>query len=174
MKRLIETIFPQSRTGKCIETEKGDFQVFDSETEPKRCYVRRSEEEPVHFKVLNPNRKEIHFLAIDKCILYDDAKEHCDFAVFNQEAFSFVEIKARHPEHKRRNQDKKKACGQLKQTIGYFVEKGISFENVNLEAIVCLTSEETHPVANSESQNAVAEFLFSFNAKLLVGDEKRI
>ena len=61
MKQLIETTFPQSRTGNCIDTEKGDFQVFDSETEPKRCYIRRSEEELVHFKVLNPNQKEIHF-----------------------------------------------------------------------------------------------------------------
>jgi hypothetical protein len=172
MKQSIEITFPQSGMGNCIETEKGDFQIFDSEIEPKRCYIRRSEEESIHFKVLNPNQKEVHFLAIDKCILYDDAKEHCDFAVFDDATFSFVEIKARHPEHKRRNQDKKKACRQLKETIGYFVEKGINFEKINLEAIICLTSEVTHPVANSESQNAVAEFLFSFNAKLLVGEEK--
>jgi hypothetical protein len=60
----------------------------------------------------------------------------------------------------------------LKETIAYFQEKGIDFQDINLEAIICLTSEETHPVANSESQNAVAEFLFSFNAKLLIGNKK--
>lgn len=172
MKQSIETTFPQSKIGNCVETEQGDFQVFDSEIEPKRCHIKRYEEQPAHFKVLNANRKEVHFLAIDKCILYDDAKEHCDFAVFDDATFSFVEIKVRHPEHKRRNQDKKKACRQLKETIAYFQEKGIDFQDINLEAIICLTSEETHPVANSESQNAVAEFLFSFNAKLLIGNKK--
>jgi hypothetical protein len=172
MKQSIEISFPQTVEGNCIETVGGNFEVFDSEIEPKRCYIRRKEGEPAHFSVLNPSQKAVHFLAIDKCILYDDAKKHCDFAVFDDSTFSFVEIKARHPEHKRRNQDKKKACGQLKETIAYFQEKGIDFQDINLEAIICLTSEETHPVANSESQNAVAEFLFSFNAKLLIGNKK--
>ncbi|RDB02809.1 hypothetical protein [Runella aurantiaca] len=138
MRQSIEAFFPQCIEGKCIETEQGDFQIFDSEQEPKRCYIRKNEEEPTHFSVLNPAQKEVNFLAIDKCILYDNAKEHCDFAVFDDTRFSFVEIKARHPLHKRRLSDRKKARQQLQETILHFQENGIEFKNINLEAIICL------------------------------------
>jgi Holliday junction resolvase-like predicted endonuclease len=110
-------------------------------------------------------------LAIDKCLLHDDTQEHCDFAVFDDSTFCFVEIKKGHPEHKRRNQIKKKAYRQLKQTIAIFLNQGVDFSHIDLEAIVCLAGEDFHPVANSTSQDAIVEFL-SLGAKLLIGEMK--
>ncbi|MFK7905189.1 MAG: hypothetical protein AB8B69_08695, partial [Chitinophagales bacterium] len=137
--QLIEQIkkaFVKCVESNCLEIiDKERIEIFDDEIE-KRCFIRQDESQPVHFTILNPSQKEIAFLAIDKCLFSDDDRwAKCDFVVFDDQTFCFVEVK-----QAKANQRKKrriKAIGQLKATVKVFVEN-IDFESYELEAHICL------------------------------------
>ncbi|CAG5005302.1 hypothetical protein DYBT9275_03558 [Dyadobacter sp. CECT 9275] len=169
MKEAIETAFPQVITGSCLETEKASsFNIFDSETEPKRCFIRKSEEEPRHFEVVNPSLKEIHFLAIDKCILTDSDSAHCDCAIFDDKQFSFLEISE--SKKLQRNEKRKRARIQLGQTIQHFRSKGISFmESPN--AIICFVGKNVYPARTSSNNEARLDFFEDWTAILMEGNQ---
>jgi hypothetical protein len=93
MKEAIKIAFPKVVSGGCLEsTTETVFHIFDSPDDPKRCFIKRQDEEPEHFKVKNPQSKVIHFLAIDKCIFSDTDVTRCDCAIFDETHFNFIEI----------------------------------------------------------------------------------
>ena len=88
MKQAIENAFPQVINGGCLETEKRSlFHIYDSVIDPRRCHISHLETDDVHFTVNNPNNREIHFLAIDKCIFDDLGPSRCDSALFSNSVF---------------------------------------------------------------------------------------
>ncbi len=97
MNQIIEQIkkaFLRCVENNClIVTNSERIEIFDDEV-AKRCFIRNNETQPIHFTILNPSQKEIAFLAIDKCLFFDDEGwEKCDFVVFDDKTFCFVEIK---------------------------------------------------------------------------------
>ena len=117
------------------------------------------------FKVFNPSQKEINFLAIDKG-LFLDIPEHparCDFAVFDNLRFCFVESKT--STLGQRSKERKDAIKQLKSTIQLFQEK-INFEGFQIEAQVSLRAKRIYPRQNSHRQNDVKEFEDELNVSL--------
>ncbi len=124
----------------------------------------------MHFTVTNPLQKEVHFLAIDKCVLTDSDKTHCDCAIFDNSQFLFVEISDSKKLH--RNAKRKKAKAQLSQTITHFRENGINFPD-NLNAVICFVGKKVFPVRLASTDQASLAFLIEWGAVLLEGNERK-
>lgn len=160
---------------KCVEnnclivTNSERIEIFDDEV-AKRCFIRNDDNQPVHFTILNPSQKEIAFLAVDKCLFFDDDEwEKCDFVVFDDQTFCFVEIKQ--AKARRRKSRRIKAIGQLKATIKVFL-KEIDFETYSLEAHTCFIGKSIYPSRPARMASVVLEFEIDFKAKLLEGNQK--
>jgi hypothetical protein len=133
------------------------------------CRIIALVEQDFDFSVLNPSLKEIYFLAIDKC-LYTDESTHkkCDFALFDEQTFCFVEIK---DTYNRSSQHKGKAKEQLRTTIELF-KALFSFGDYTVEAIISWRYRPIRPAARTKMQEAAVEFRDELNVDLLEGNEK--
>ncbi|MGA0560747.1 hypothetical protein ACO2Q8_29040 [Larkinella sp. VNQ87] len=170
MKEQLEQVIPKVSTNGCLEAISDlEFGIYDSET--KRSYRQTDPNGIIHFTVENPNRKEIHFLAIDKC-LFDDSEpiERCDFAVFDNRTFAFVEIKETDSSIQR-SAHNRKAKSQLKATIEFF-QNSISFTVKHLEAYVCVGTTESRPARRASDLNEILEFE-QLGVALYHGNRKR-
>lgn len=171
MKQAIENAFSKVNDSGCLQTFEKSFEIYDSDEEPKRCYVSDNGDQDVHFAVLNPGNKEISFVAIDSCIFNGKDGKRCDCAIFGNDTFCFVEIK--NVGVKQRRNSRIDAQKQLASTIIEFMSNGISFDNYELEAIISFgNAKSIYPVGRAQSLNAELEFEVRFNAKLLIGNAR--
>ena len=170
MKQSIEMAFPQSIAGDCLIVQSSEeFHIYDRVTHPKRCYIRDDETQVVHFTVVNPQNKDIHFLAIDACLFDEKDEPRCDFAIFDDTVFCFVEIKD--IKGRQRRNARINAQKQLSNTIKQFLNSGIAF-SAGLEAIVCFATEKIYPATTAQSIDAVVEFEQEFGARFLIGNSR--
>ncbi|PWK28649.1 hypothetical protein LV89_00854 [Arcicella aurantiaca] len=172
MKQLIENTFP-CQTGKCIEIRNESKFWIDEHPEkvefgqiPKKSFVLLQTNDDLLFTVLNPTQKEITFLAIDEGVFqgtieYSDGR--CDFALFDDRRFCFVENKNVNLKHRR--QERLSAFDQLKETILKFKEK-LDFGNYQVEAQVSFKASQIYPRQRSSNQNKVVEFEDELNVAL--------
>jgi hypothetical protein len=171
MQQQIEAIFPQITIGNCLEaTTKNEFEICDSEIEPKRCYIKTDTNEEGQFVVNNPNETVIYLLKIDKCVLFDYDITHFDFAIFDNKTFCFVELSISNKRNRRGKREK--AIEQLASTIELFNMSGISFGEHKLEAIICFKAEKIYPSRSASNNEAYVYFESEFNAELLEGNQK--
>lgn len=171
MKQSVESAFPQVLTGNCLEsTTQPQFELFDSQVPPQRCYIKHNDEQEGHFSVINDSRKTIHFLAIDKCVFGDDAETHCDCALFDENVFCFIEIKD--AGKRTRKEHRRKAYQQLKSTILVFRLREVFREETQVEAIISFVSKSSYPVRTSSSADAALMFELECNAQLMEGNQK--
>ncbi|MBB3840943.1 hypothetical protein FHS57_004964 [Runella defluvii] len=171
MKQSVESAFPQVLAGNCLEsTTQPQFELFDSQVPPQRCYIKHSDEQEGHFSVTNDSQKTIHFLAIDKCVFGDDAETHCDCALFDENVFCFIEIKD--AGKRTRKEHRRKAYQQLKSTILVFRFREVFREETQVEAIISFVSKSSYPVRTSSSADAALMFELECNAQLMEGNQK--
>lgn len=104
-------------------------------------------EELSHFNISNVNLKEIHFLCIDHCIFNTSAHQKCDFALFDDQTFCFVEIK---DTRNRSTPHKTDATDQLRETIIRF-QNVIDFTGYELEAVISWKYRKTYPAARTKN-----------------------
>ncbi|AKD55928.1 hypothetical protein SD10_14485 [Spirosoma radiotolerans] len=122
---MIDTIrqtFPKIQENNCLQTlTDSEFCIYD--TDKGRCTIQSDLGGIKHFTIENPTQRNLHFLAIDKCLFLDsDGTQRCDCAVFDSKTFCFIEIKE--VDHAaRRAEQLRKAKEQLKTTILYFQEQ---------------------------------------------------
>ena len=171
MKQLIEKAFPQIIENTCLEIlTDTKFSIYDSES--GRCFIQKENEGIIHFTVKNPNKKDIGFLAIDKCTFMDyDNIERCDFAVFDNKTFCFIEIKET---ARRKSENSKKARSQLLTTIQEFI-KLIDFGSIRLEAYVVVGLDFSEVKPASKAQDLATTLVFmEFGVTLFHdGNEKK-
>lgn len=167
----IKAAFVRCVENDCLEiTNSEKIEIFDDEIK-KRCFIRSEDTQPTHFTILNPSKKEIAFLAIDKCVFFDeDNWAKCDFVVFDDKTFCFIEIKQAN--RRQRSKRKKKAIQQLKATVKLFTEK-LDFEGYQLEAHICFGGRTIYPSRPARMQSVAFEFQKVFQAKLLEENEKK-
>ncbi len=167
---IIKQTFPQTQANTCLQTlTDAEFCIYD--TEDKRSEIQTDVNGLQHFTVENPTKRDIHFLAIDKCIFFDNERIlRCDCAVFDSKTFCFVEIKE--VDHAaRRAEQYRKAKEQLKTTIQHFQEK-LTFTTKRIEAYACVgrtTARPARPAADSNEQFEFSEL----GATLYHGNVKR-
>ncbi len=171
MRNQIANAFPDKVQNQCLEVQTSqEFHIYDSdEGKSKIC----ENDEPIHFSVINPNRKSIYFLAVDKCLISDaDGIKRCDCAVFDDSTFCFVEIKTLTTAiHNHRNKQRKEAREQLRVTIQLFKEQ-IDFDKYSIEALQCVGFEEPTPAFSARSENEKVKFMDELGVDLLEGNEK--
>jgi len=168
MRDQIQNAFSTCRTNCCLSVSTATIiEVF----EPKvaKCYISEGHDSNSNFSILNPNFKEISFLAIDKCVFLDsDPLKRCDFAIFDLGTFCFVEIK---DTLNRSSSHKDKSSEQLISTINEFLCK-LSFEGYVLEAIISWRYRPKRPLASTNMQSKKIFFHTTFNARLFEGNQK--
>jgi hypothetical protein len=171
MRDRIKIAFPQMQENDCLQTLTDfEFHVFD--TQEKRCIIQTEPDGKKHFTVENPTERNIHFLAIDKCLFMDNIKglKRCDFAVFDAKTFCFVEIKETE-EAGQRSALTRDAKPQLKETIRLFREK-MTFSTRFIEAHLCVGDRSPRPARLTTDLNEQIEFA-QLGAKLYRGNSKR-
>ena len=165
MQNSLQTTFPQIDDNNCLDiVTKKEFEIYDCEEE-KRCYIAT---EYGQFKVINILEKEISFLAIDKCLFFDNDKfKKCDCLIFDKETICFIEIKA--CKFKQRKSNKKTAISQLKSTIEIF-RKEFDIDK-KIEAYLCIGMNPENP-PRASSSDMILEFEEELDTKLLEGCQK--
>ncbi|MDZ7897380.1 MAG: hypothetical protein U5N85_05035 [Arcicella sp.] len=161
MKQLIETTFP-CQTGNCIETRNETIFWIDeySTKEPipveirGKSFILLETDDDRLFTVNNPSQKEITFIAIDAGIFTDNAPK-CDFALFDNQRFCFVECKD--SVKKQRSKERKSAFIQLKTTIIRFKEN-LDFGSYKIEAQVSMKAQMVFPRKSCSREDMVKEF----------------
>jgi hypothetical protein len=123
-----------------------------------------------HFLIENLNEVPIHFLAIDACLLHNQAGGQCDFAAFTEKTFILVDIKD--VKTKLRNQSIEKAVEQLANTFKLFKTFNVFPTDLQKFAIVGLTFKEyanqSHPKAKTSRFSDIKRFYDDFQATFLV------
>lgn len=170
MLNRIQKAFPQTQAGTCLQTlTETEFFIYD--TDQKRCEIQTDINGLKHFTVENPTNRDIHFLAIDKCIFFDnDGIQRCDCAVFDNKTFCFVEIKETDTDA-RRSAHYRKAKEQLKATIQHFQEQ-VEFTTKRIEAYACVGRTTARPAKPAADLNDRLEF-DELGAALYHGNIKR-
>ena len=165
MQNSLKTIYPQIDDNNCLDTlTKKEFEIYDCEEE-KRCYIATDYGQ---FKVINILEKEISFLAIDKCLFFDNDKfKKCDCLLFDKENICFIEIKA--CKFKQRKSNKKTAISQLKSTIEIFRKEFDIYKKI--EAYLCIGMNPENP-PRASSSDRILEFEEELDTKLLEGCQK--
>lgn len=167
MQKAIENCFPQILNGDCLAVDKrSKFHIYDSNDDPRRCFVSQNETDEIHFTAINANNKNVQFLAIDKCIFDDQGPSRCDFALFTDLDFCFVEIK----DVKMRGRQKARirAKNQLLNTIEEFIQRGVGFDTVDLNAIICFVERDLYPSRSAQYNDTILEFEERFGSKFLI------
>lgn len=169
----IQNLFENCLTNTCHEIVKDKyFEIIDDGID--KCYINKDKNKKGHFRIINNDSKEINFLAIDKCLFKDSSPpKRCDFSVFDNTIFSFIEIKEANKSAGRRFL-RNEAVDQLKSTIIEFSELKL-FEKYGfqLEAIICLCVRKSYPTFTSTKQSIVKKFQDEYNVYLKEGNFKQ-
>jgi len=132
------------------------------------------------FTVENPCCYVLYFLKIDNCVLFTEDGSKCDFAVFNDNQFIFVELKrieiGSGQSHNKRQKKRNDAYTQLENTLNIFLQRNIDLSlyqgNQRLFVIASILDYNPPitkmPVAKVSSQHAQVRFE-EYQAILLTG-----
>jgi len=169
----IQSEFEKCLINKCHENVNDKyFEIIDDEVH--KCYINTNKDIKGQFRIINNDSKEINFLAVDKCIFDNSCPpKRCDFILFDNSVFSFVEIKV--PSRvSGRSILRNEAIEQLKSTIIEFLGlKLINKLGLEIEAIICLCVKKSYPTFTSSKQSRVKEFQDDYNVVLKEGNLKK-
>ncbi len=171
MDYLLKSHFPGISINNCLKIiSDSHFYVYDC-PHTKQSTITLTEPAEQNFKVSNINSKPIRFLSIDNCLFFNGDDKKCDFALYDEISFCFVEIKGiRKDEHRKRKNAKRNAEIQLLAMIELFQNK-LDFSNIKLEAYLCVGYATTRPSTLSKSQRAKRDFV-KLKTKLYDGCQK--
>ncbi len=137
------------------------------------AYIILSNELYKVFTVKN-NSLKVGFIPIDgKSGLLGLGESHCDFILFNENDFCFIELKlnADSLEERAVRKNWKKAVKQFNNTINLFGEKlNNNYEDLQLEAYIC--TPESYPRSNVTWREIQINFLESKGIELYQQNEK--
>jgi hypothetical protein len=149
-----------------------NFYIAENEKTSTAYIILKNELDKV-FTVEN-NSLKAGFIPIDgKFGLLSCGKSHCDFILFNENDFCFIELKlnASSSEERAVRKNRKKAVDQLSSTIDLFDEKlNSNYEDLNLEAYIC--TPQIYPRSNTAWQEIQIKFLESKRIELYEQNKK--
>lgn len=158
MDKLITNTFPEVSVNGCFEiVSDSQFYVYDCpQTKQSRITLKKPNEQ--HFKALNINSKHIRFLSVDNCMFFGGDGKRCDFILYDEMTFCFIELKeVKKDDHQKRKKSKRIAEQQLLPVIELFQSK-IDLSDKVLEAYLCIGYASTRPRILSKSQRAKKDF----------------
>lgn len=165
--------FPHADQNNCLDSDdREEIEIYDDNTILRCCIYKGAPGGLTYpyFKIRNPKRKTIEFIAIDNCILNDSDGEKCDFATHDNKTFYFVEIKKGLGSDQSRSSKKDKAISQLKSTLNLILPK-CDFSKFRVLACICVGYNAPSPAAAASDLNLLVEFINEFNVELIEGNE---
>lgn len=166
----LKEVFGKEHIEKCLSTTSDVlFFVFEPKKGKNAEISSEVEDEDIAFKVTNPEKKTLYFLAIDGGLIPSHNYEgvRADFAIFSQDKFCLVELKTDSKSSNRVKKNIKKAYEQIKATLDYLEQEGIDTSNYNLEAYIVLPRGLHHAMrAPSEAEDRFVEFTEEYNGSL--------
>lgn len=88
------------------------------------------------FQIINNDKKDLTFIAIDSCIYNSEDDKRCDCAIYDDNTLCFIELKnCKRTAWKSHRENAEK---QLEKTINNFKSQSI-IKDKNLEAYMCCT-----------------------------------
>jgi hypothetical protein len=148
------------------------FYITENE-KTSTAYIELNNELDKVFTVEN-NSLQVGFIPIDgKFGLLSSGKSQCDFILFNENDFCFIELKlnAVSLEERAVKKNWKKAVKQLNNTIDLFDEKlNANYEDLNLEAYIA--TPEIYPRSNATWTEIRINFLESKGIELYEQNKK--
>ena len=169
MLNQIKANFVKCVSNNCSET-RNDTIIKIIETHNSKCIIDNNSTLE-NFLVINNSKKDINFVAIDKCVFDDNAHKKCDFILFDNSEFSFVEIKdTDNAKISNRTKHMRKAYDQLEEVIIRF-KAVLDFNGYNLEAIIAFRDRPTVPLALASNTARRTYFLLTYNVDLRIGNE---
>ncbi|MDM8525953.1 hypothetical protein QUF80_21475 [Desulfococcaceae bacterium HSG8] len=173
MDKKLERVFPGMTENDCLKIISDiRLYVYDSPDTGQACIEKRKPEQFQHFSITNPEGKPIRFLSLDHCLFFDDGPKKCDFVLYDETFFCFIELKAvRRDVHNKRKTAKRYAEKQLLATIELFQKELKSFGSRVLEAYLCIGYRTGRPSILSRSQRAKRDFV-KLGVKLYDGCRK--
>lgn len=166
--RINEAFAHCAGNGCLYSTSRALFFVIDPAAGKSQLHLA---DEPPHFPcfaVKNNTNAEVHVLCIDDCIFFAGDGKKCDFAVFDDSVFCFVEMKKGLGSN--RNKKKRDGAEQLKTTIRDFLQR-IKFDDYRVEACLNVGYRETSPRISASNQNLRKQFMDEFGIDLFEGSE---
>lgn len=134
-----------------------------------KCIIVHSE--VFHFLANNPNKINLYFLAIDKCLLLDTdnkGKGRTDFAIISKTEFCIIEIK---DTFRNRIAHKKMINEQLEDTLNFFKKQDAINSDQKIILIQCWSYKPLR-TATTSKQNYYKYFYVTYNAELLEGNTR--
>ncbi|QTA85421.1 hypothetical protein [Desulfonema magnum] len=161
MDKTLERIFPGMTDNECLKIISDIlFYVYDNPDTDQAFATVTEPEEHQNFRITNPACKPVRVLSVDHCLFSDDSFKKCDFVLYDEAAFCFVELKAVHRDvHKKRKNAKRYAEKQLLATIELFRKELGNFGGRDLEAYLCVGYRTGRPSILSRSQRAKRDFV---------------
>ncbi len=165
--------FPQCLNNTCTETTNNDvIFVVDTITGKSEIFKHLPLTPPLpFFKIINCIKKTIFVTAIDNCVFFPVDGKKCDFVVYDERLFCFVELK-RGFNPSKKSQKKKEAIEQLSKTISDFKQK-IDFENYKLEAYPCVGYKTTIPRCSATDTSTKKRFWDLYKVELCEGNSRK-
>jgi len=165
----LKEIFPHIEKNGCFQIiNKEYFEILDDEEEKKCCIL----EDKGQFKVVNRQKREIDFIAVDSCLFNSSDGSRSDCIVYDEEVFCFIELK--HCKNKNIPRNRQKAKKQLMATIEFFTNKMEIAKK--LEAYICVTcssnSEKITMTPRANNEEAQLEFEEFYNTELFYKCQK--
>ncbi len=162
--------FENCSINRCVEsTHSNEFYV--AEKEDKRCYIIYNPyPDYPNFSVLNPLGKEITMVAVDNCIYCSNDSERCDFVIYDDDVFCFVELK-RAFDPKLIVEKRDKAINQLIETITAF-NYIIDYGGRRVEAYPCVGYNKCVPQCSASNLAHIKLFEDRFQVDLCDGNQR--
>lgn len=167
MDEKLKQSFPLITENHCLKIISAiRFYVYDDPDTDQICFTDQEPDEYQNFRIENPDNKPIRFLAVDHCLFFDDGPKKCDFILYDESVFCFIELKG--VKKRKRKNAKREAEEQILTTVELFQEKLESFKGRILEAYLCVGYRTGRPSTLSRSQRAKRDFA-RINVKLYDG-----
>lgn len=172
MKNRIAKSFSHCVQDGCIEIS-SNYTCFVDEVDGRsRFYSGDTQKlEYPFFTINNEEKKEIHLACVDSCLYKKQGDiKRCDFAVFNDNLFCFVEVK-RALDPNLLEVQKSNAANQLRVSINNFKTRGIDFTGYKVQACICVGYTKNVPKVRTTNQSLAIEFEEDFGVELFEGNE---
>lgn len=100
-KSIIDNFYAVS-ANECLEIVSDSlFYVYDC-PQTKQSIITLKKPDEQHFKTVNINSKPIRFLSVDNCMFFGGDGKRCDFILYDEITFCFIELKeVKKDEHKK-------------------------------------------------------------------------
>jgi hypothetical protein len=178
IKQLLNN-FGEERTNACLSLDNRlEFYIAENRV-TAQSYIIPAFEEYIDVEkclmVKNTRGENIFHISIDACFLtqqYGYLGKKCDFIVFSNYKFCFVELKlnAQSKNKKRVKENLREARIQLGATINYFDDAGVDFSGYNLEAYIVMKNK-LYPTDQASIKERRKKFFDEFEIDLFEKSE---